>query len=90
MVKKIKKYKKQYKEAEKDLKKKIGMFDRLPDECLACHDHFDKTDIKEVSSWNVVVRGEAVRLYCPGCWNKAKELVEETKEKIEEEKRNES
>ena len=53
------------------------MFDRMPDECLACEEPFDKQDKEMVSSWYVVVREkeEIVRLYCPTCWGKAQQVV---------------
>ena len=37
-------------------------------------------------SWNVVVREkeEVVNLYCPDCWSKALEIVEDFKNRIEE------
>jgi len=41
MVRKIKNKKKQ-KEVKKDLQQKLGLFDQLPDECLACEEPFDK------------------------------------------------
>ncbi len=67
------------KQQKKDLNQKMGMFDRLPDECSACEKPFDKRNKEMVMSWNVVVRAEEkiVRLYCPECWGKAKEVVEE-------------
>ena len=38
-----------------------------------------------VMSWNVVVRKEeeVVRLYCPGCWEKAIEIIQNFKEHLE-------
>ena len=74
---------KQEKEAKKQLKKdiaqKVNMFDELPDECSACQKTFDKKDREMVMSWNVVVREQEgiVRLYCPGCWEKAKSIIKE-------------
>ena len=64
---------------QKEMTQKMGMFDRLPNECNACEEPFDKQDRQMVSTWNVVVReGEAiVRLYCPTCWDKAKNIIKE-------------
>lgn len=61
------------KQAEKDLKEKLNMFDKLPDECTACDAPFDKKNRDMVNSWNVVVRTRevVVRLYCPPCWEQA-------------------
>jgi len=80
MVRKIKKKSTlTKKQAEKDLKEKLNMFDRLPDECSACLDPFNKTDREMVTTWNVVVRNEEkiVRLYCPSCWQHALDVLED-------------
>ena len=70
------------KRAKKDLQKKMNMFDRLPDECSACLEDFDKKDKEMVKSWRVVVRNDEglVRLYCPNCWDTAISVVESTME----------
>ena len=61
-----------------ELETKLGLFDKLPDHCLACHKPFDKKDKAMVMSWSVVVREQegVVRLYCPDCWSKATAVVE--------------
>mgnify|MGYP003144465690 CR=1 FL=1 len=74
MVRKIKDKKKQ-KQIKKDLKQKMGLFDRIPEECLACEEPFDRQDREQVMSWSVVVREDNVRLYCPDCWTKAQTIV---------------
>ena len=76
---KVKKKRREQKEAEKELQQKMGMFDKLPDACDACKKTFDKKDKSMVQSWNVVVRETEgiVRLYCPECWNAASKAVEE-------------
>jgi hypothetical protein len=40
-------------------------------------------DKEQVMTWNVVVRQqeEKVNLYCPECWDNAKQLVKEIMEK---------
>jgi len=65
--------------AEKELSRKIGLFDKIPDRCLTCNIQFDKKNKEMVMSWYVVVREqeENVNLYCPDCWNKAKKIIEE-------------
>jgi hypothetical protein len=70
---------KREKEAKRDVAQKMNMFDRMPDECSACESAFDKNDKQMVMSWNVVVpSGEkTVRLYCPECWDKAKNIIKE-------------
>jgi hypothetical protein len=84
MVRKVKP--KKNKKAEKELKKKLGLFDQLPDECLACEEPFDKKNREQVMSWNVVVRRDpdTVRLYCPDCWTKAQQVVKDFEERIKE------
>ena len=70
---------KEMKAVEKDISKKIMLFERIENECLTCQVHFDKTDIEEVKNWHVVVRADEdkVNLYCPSCWNGAIKVIEE-------------
>jgi hypothetical protein len=74
------------KQAEKDLAQKVNMFDRLPSECGACSAPFDKLNRDMVMTWNVIVREQAgeVNLYCPTCWGKANEIVQDFKKRLEE------
>jgi len=74
------------KKAEKDMQSKLGLFEQIPDKCLTCEEKFDKTNKEHVSSWNVVVREKEkkVNLYCPQCWNNAKEFIKELKEQLGE------
>ena len=73
------------KKIENAFKKKLMMFDRLPDHCLACETDFDKKSREMVTTWNVVVREEVVRLYCPECWQKAQDVAEQFMKKKEAE-----
>lgn len=77
---------KKRKNTEKDLKQKLGLFDQLPENCLSCEKPFDKTDIKEVSTWKVVVKSEQelVRLYCPDCFQTATQIVKDFEKRIQE------
>jgi len=79
---------KEKKQIEKDMKDKINMFDKLPDYCLTCEAPFDKKDKEQVFTWNVVVSKEleSVRLYCPDCWQKAQDILENFKKHIESRK----
>jgi len=72
---------KKEKDAQKDFKKKVGLFDKLPDHCLVCQKDFDKKDKEMVMSWNVVVHKEkeVVRLYCPTCWDEAGKIIKDIK-----------
>lgn len=85
MVRKVKN-KKKNKQAEKDLKQKLGLFDQLPEECLACAEPFDRQNREQVMSWNVVVKRDpdVVRLYCPDCWQKAQAVVQDFDKRIRE------
>lgn len=76
------------KRAKKDLKQKIGLFDKLGDECLTCQKPFDKTSKEHAQSWFVAVRKQEakVNLYCPECWNKAQEIIKDYGEKLNERK----
>ena len=60
-----------------DVDQKLGLFDKIPKECLTCMKPFDKTNKQMVMSWSVVVREKEgiVRLYCPTCWKKAQDFI---------------
>jgi len=66
-------------EEEKKLSDKIFLFDKLPDKCNACEEPFDKTDKAMIREWSVVIRNknESVKLFCPGCIDNMKTLIEE-------------
>jgi hypothetical protein len=85
-MKQIKQKKKSHKQKQRDLKEKVGMFDLLPENCLTCLEPFDKKNKEQVQSWFVVVKNEerTVRLYCPDCWEKAKDIVEDFRKRVEE------
>jgi len=74
------------KQKEKDLSEKIGLFDKISDSCLVCSKEFDRKDKDMVSSWYVVVREEEqkVNLYCPDCWERAKQKLEDIKQAMTE------
>ena len=72
------------KDAEKELAVKTALFGKLSDKCLTCEKAFDKMDKEQVITWSVVVKQEAVRLYCPECWGKATKIIKDFKERLEE------
>ena len=78
--------KKLKKDAKEELSTKVALFGKLPSNCLTCDKPFDKMDKQQVMSWSVVVRQEEekVNLYCPDCWQKANNLVNDWKKRIEE------
>ena len=72
-------------DAQADVSEKLTMFDKLPNECLACLAPFDKKNKEMALTWNVVVRDEnTVRLYCPDCWNMARSAVDKFKKENKE------
>jgi uncharacterized protein with PIN domain len=73
---------KRTKKAEKQMAKKLMMFDMLDDECAACTTPFDKKSKEHAETWSVVVREQekVVRLYCPDCWNKAQTIIKQVEE----------
>ena len=75
--KKKKKEKKQAQEQTQQMRKQMNMFDRMPNHCSACKTDFPKTREAHMS-WRVTVRykEQQVRLFCPDCLSKAKQLVE--------------
>ena len=83
-----KKAQKAKKNAEQEVATKIALFGKLGDKCLTCEKRFDKMDKEQVRTWSVVVRQEeeTVRLYCPPCWNKAVEIVQNFKKHLESKK----
>ena len=68
-------------EVQNKLNERMSMFNRRPDECSACNKEFPMTREAHMS-WQVVVRNkeQLVRLFCPDCQEKARELVEKQNE----------
>ncbi len=81
-----KRERKEFKNADQDLGEKVGLFNKIPDNCMMCQDSFDKTNREMVSSWSVVVRQEEdkVNLYCPDCWDNAQKIIREFQESLNE------
>jgi hypothetical protein len=61
------------------LAQKFSQFEQLPEQCTACAEPFDKKSKDMVQSWSVVVRQETIRLFCPECIRKTKEVLENVK-----------
>ena len=74
------------KQSKKDVQVALGLFDKIPEHCLTCHEPYDRMNREQVTSWRVVVREEEerVNLYCPDCWNKATNLIKEMEKEINE------
>jgi len=75
---------KKNKKAEKQMAKKLMMFDMLKDNCAACEKPFDKKSKEHAMTWKVIVREKekVVRLYCPECWEKANNLIKEIQDDL--------
>ena len=69
--------KKMGEENTENITEKISQFNKLPIACSACQEPFDKKDKDMVHSWNVVVKQETVRLFCPDCIKKTQEILDE-------------
>jgi len=67
------------KAAEKELKQKVMMFDKMPDACVSCFKDFDKRDREMVMTWYVVERRreKKVNLYCPECWEDGMNIIKD-------------
>jgi len=70
------------KSGNKDLEEKIKLFSKMKDTCKVCETHLDKSNLKMLSEWMIIVREDEknVNLYCPACWERAKEAVALLKE----------
>jgi len=66
------------KDTEKKMAKQLNMFDRIPDKCDVCSEPFDRKSKEMAQTWTVVVRSEQnlVRLFCPSCIDRVKEVIE--------------
>jgi Zn finger protein HypA/HybF involved in hydrogenase expression len=62
--------------AEQKMAEQVAKFGKLPQQCSACTKAFDKKDRSMIESWSVVVKQEIVRLFCPECINKTKEVID--------------
>ena len=63
---------------EQNLSQKIFLFDKIPDACTTCAKPFDRKDKTHAQTWRVAIREEKeqVRLFCPTCIEKTKEILE--------------
>lgn len=76
---------KQALEAKKNMTSELNMFDRMPNKCDTCQKDFDKKSKEMAQTWFVVVKKaeKVVRLFCPDCMTKAKEVISNASEKHE-------
>jgi hypothetical protein len=66
---KRKREKKAKKELAKEVKRQVGLFRLLPEQCTLCQKDFDKTSREAHMTWRVAVNEEhqKVVLVCPDC-----------------------
>ena len=66
---------KQKKDVEKELSKKVGLFNLLPEKCHLCEKPYDKKSKEMAQTWfvNVFEEEKIVDLFCPDCWSKVNE-----------------
>lgn len=62
--------------AQERMAQQVSQFGKLPQSCSACQKEFDKSDKSMLESWNVVVKQDTVRLFCPECIKKTQEVIE--------------
>tara|TARA_Y100000593_G_C4184838_1_gene273850 strand:+ start:186 stop:431 length:246 start_codon:yes stop_codon:yes gene_type:complete len=62
-------------EATEKLANQMALFGKLPEACLVCSKEFDKKDSDMIRTWNVVVKQDVVRLFCPECISKTQEAL---------------
>ena len=60
-----------------NLAEKIMIINELGDECTYCESPFDKTDAAILDSWMVIAREKSVNIYCPECWDRVRNTMEE-------------
>ncbi len=63
-------------DATEALSNKVSQFGKLPEQCDACQEGFDKKDREMIKSWSVVVKQDVVRLFCPECIRKTQEALD--------------
>jgi len=63
--------------AQEKMAEQVAMFGKLPEACDICQKEFDKKNMDMVKSWNVVVKQDIVRLFCPQCIEKTREVLNE-------------
>ena len=73
------------KESKKEFKSIMGMFDILPDKCKTCDAPYDRNNKEQANTWTVVVREsqKKVNLYCPTCWNQAKQTLSDIEDYLD-------
>ena len=69
-------------DAQEKMATQVAQFGKLPQACDACQKEFDKKNKEMVQSWYVVVKQDVVRLFCPECINKTKEVLNASNQNI--------
>jgi Zn finger protein HypA/HybF involved in hydrogenase expression len=68
--------------AQVKMSNQVSLFGKLPQSCSACDKEFDKKNKEMVQSWSVLVKQEVVRLFCPDCIGKTREVIDECEKTI--------
>ena len=55
---------------------KVFQYSKLPESCSSCHKEYDKTNKEMAMTWKVTARQDTIRLFCPECLEKVKELFD--------------
>ena len=66
---------KQKKDFQKEVTKKVGLFNLIPEECNKCKKPYDKKSKEMAQTWfvNVFDDEKIVDLFCPDCWRELNE-----------------
>ena len=66
---------KKEKDLQKEVSKKVGLFNLMPDKCHICETPYDKNSKEMAQTWfvNVFAEDKIVDLFCPDCWSKVNE-----------------
>jgi hypothetical protein len=69
------------KDTQDKMESQIGLFNKIPDECLVCQKPYDRKNKQMAMTWSVVVKEQdkdnPVRLYCDTCWETAQRVIRE-------------
>tara|TARA_R100001163_G_C5068188_1_gene208125 strand:- start:4670 stop:4915 length:246 start_codon:yes stop_codon:yes gene_type:complete len=57
------------------IEQQLNQFEKLPQQCSACANEFDKQNREMLQTWQVVVTGPNVRIFCPTCIQKTQEIL---------------
>ena len=56
---------------------KVFQYTKLPENCSSCHKEYDKTNKEMAMTWKITARQDRIRLFCPDCLEKVREVFGE-------------